>query len=180
MMSEFLQKVADTVGHGKGTLRKHYLLPNIEDDYVKKGKIPSIKQASIKVSSEIVVQKFYIQRIAKTVADKELTRQTQPMVDKIKSFVNKTYKNLFNDSGNLPEKVKLVVKEVLEGKVGSYDYKNHILTISPDAFEKDMVKWVILHELAHAVIGNTNESDRNGKKFIELATALGIPKRYQD
>lgn len=180
VMSEVLQKVADTVGHGKATLRKHYLLPNIEDDYVKKGKIPSIKQASIKISSEIVIQKFYIHRIGKTVANKELARQSQPMVDKIRSFVNKTYKNLFNEASELPEKVELVVAETPKGKIGSYDYGDMILSISPDAFERGIVKMVVLHELAHAAIGNTNESDRHGQKFVELATALGIPKRYQD
>jgi hypothetical protein len=185
-MSEVLQKVADEVGHGKGTLRKHYLLPNIEDDYVKKGKIPSLKQASVIMAVEKVEQNFYIRRIGKAVAYNELARQARPMVDKLKKFVDITYEEVFGEPDNLPEKVELVVKDVPPGKIGSYRYDGDnpygILTISPAAFERgqQMVCWVIVHELAHGALGKTKDSDRHGPKFQELATALGIPKRYQD
>ena len=42
---EVIKSVAAKVGHGAGTLRKHYILPNIENDYVKNGKIDNIKDA---------------------------------------------------------------------------------------------------------------------------------------
>ena len=60
VMSEVLQAVAEAVGHGKGTLRTHYLLPDVEDEYVKRGKIPSIKKASLRFASERVAESFYI------------------------------------------------------------------------------------------------------------------------
>jgi Zn-dependent peptidase ImmA (M78 family) len=130
--------------------------------------------------SKIVEQKFYIQRIAKTVAYKELARQAQSMTNKIKSFVRKTYGEVFDGEDNLPDEVKVVVKDVPDGKIGSYNYKTNVLIIGPQAFESNMVKWVILHELAHAAIGNTPDSDRHGEDFQKLATALGIPERHQD
>jgi DNA topoisomerase I len=44
---EVIKTVAEKVGHGAGTLRKHYLLPNIEMDYVKKGNISNIRDATV-------------------------------------------------------------------------------------------------------------------------------------
>jgi len=45
--SEILTKVAEKVGHQRATLKKHYLLPRVEEDYVGKGKIVNLKEASV-------------------------------------------------------------------------------------------------------------------------------------
>jgi len=187
VMSEVLQKVADEVGHGKGTLRKHYLLPNIEDDYVKRGKIPSLKQAFVPVLARGVAQKFYIGRVGNAVANRELARLARPALSKLKAFVDRKYEEVFGEPDDLPEKVELVVAEAPAGKIGSYRYDGEgrpcgVLSIDPKAFERGprMVCWVIVHELAHAAMGNTKDSDRHGPEFQKLATALGIPKRFQD
>lgn len=45
--SEILNKVAERVGHQRATLKKHYLMPNIEQEYVGKGKIVNLKEASV-------------------------------------------------------------------------------------------------------------------------------------
>jgi len=37
-----VKKVAGKVGHQPATLRKHYLLPNFEDNYVKHGRLPGV------------------------------------------------------------------------------------------------------------------------------------------
>lgn len=185
-MSEVLQKVAEAVGHGKGTLRKHYLLPNIEDDYVKKGKIPSLKQASMILAAERVAEKFYIAHMEKVVAITELARQLTPAMNKLKKFVDNTYESVFGCSDNLPERIELRVGEVKPGKIGSYKYDEAqpygIMTLSPAIFDRGLERlcWVIVHELAHAAMGNTEDSDNHGPEFQELATALGIPKQYQD
>jgi len=39
-----LRKVAGKVGHTAATLRKHYLLPHLEPNYIKRGQIPSFKR----------------------------------------------------------------------------------------------------------------------------------------
>ena len=44
---EVMKEVAARVGHQVATLKKHYLLPGIEQDYVKKSKIPTVKEASV-------------------------------------------------------------------------------------------------------------------------------------
>jgi hypothetical protein len=46
--SEVLKSVAEKVGHQKATLKTHYLLPKIETEYVKKGKVINLKEASTK------------------------------------------------------------------------------------------------------------------------------------
>ena len=186
VMSEVLQKVADEVGHGKGTLRKHYLLPNIEDDYVKKGKIPDIKQASVAIIASEVAEKFYMERIGKAVAYQELARQAKPAMQKLKGFVDETYEEVFGKPDDLPDEIQLTVKKMPPGKIGSYKYDGKqphgLLSLDPRAFDKgpQMVCWVIVHELAHAAMGNTQDSDNHGPGFREFATALGIPERLQD
>ena len=46
--SQVLTDVAKRVGHGKATLRVHYLLPGIEDDYISSGTVNKLREASFK------------------------------------------------------------------------------------------------------------------------------------
>jgi len=43
---DVVSNIAEKVGHQKATLRKHYLLPGIEGQYVSKGTVPSVRKAS--------------------------------------------------------------------------------------------------------------------------------------
>lgn len=178
VMSEVLQKVAEQVGHGKGTLRTHYLLPNIESDYVKNGKIPSMRQAS----SARVAQKFYIGHKVRAVADRKMQAVADSVLKESRSKVEKAYSEVFGGRSRLPDKIDVRIEKVGSGKIGSYGYDDGVLTIGENAFEKglQMVKTVVLHELVHGAIGNTRDSDEHGEKFRRLATALGIPERFQD
>ena len=186
VMSEVLQKVAEAVGHGKGTLRKHYLLPNLEDDYIKKSKILDIKKASRNFTASRVAENFYIGRIANTVAYSELSRQYVPVMARLKRIVDDTYEQVFGHPDDLPETIELRIAEMKPGKIGSYKYDENqphgTLTLSPNVLDrgKKMIEIVILHELAHAAMGNTEDSDNHGPGFQAFATALGIPKKYQD
>ena len=38
-----LKKVSSKIGHGSATLRKHYLLPEIEENFYSKGSVGKIK-----------------------------------------------------------------------------------------------------------------------------------------
>jgi hypothetical protein len=42
--NEIIKNVAEKVGHGPATLRKHYLLPDLEKGYIKDGKIMNLKE----------------------------------------------------------------------------------------------------------------------------------------
>lgn len=43
VFNEALRKIAKKIGHGAATLRKHYLLPEIEESFYKKGVVTKIK-----------------------------------------------------------------------------------------------------------------------------------------
>jgi hypothetical protein len=183
VLLEVLGRVAEEVGHGRATLRKHYLLPNIEDMYVKKGKIPSIKEASLRSAAMRVANYFYISRLTRgsQISTEELNDLLQDAVDK----VEKSHKKLFNEETNMPETIILEVTDDLpEGKIGSYAYdkdgEKGKMKVGLKAFERGikMVYYVIAHELVHASIGP--ESDKHGERFQQLSDALGIPKWYQD
>lgn len=42
IFNETLKKVSEKIGHGKATLKKHYLIPELETNYIEKGKIINI------------------------------------------------------------------------------------------------------------------------------------------
>lgn len=177
VMSEVLQAVADAVGHGKATLRTHYIMPNLEDDYVKKGKINKIKKAS----AERVAQNFYISLIAKAVANAEFERQATKMMHELRPHVEKAYKEVFGKKDSLPVELKVEVAKMPDGKIGRYKFDEGLLSVDPKAFDDDgMVRMVLLHELAHAALGKEGDSIGHGSEFREFATALGIPEKYQD
>lgn len=50
---DVIKSVAAKVGHGQQTLRKHYLLPTLESEYVKKGKIVNLKSAGLYNSEDV-------------------------------------------------------------------------------------------------------------------------------
>jgi len=52
---EVIKSVAERVGHQAATLRKHYLLPNLEDEYVKKGNVVSVKEAAVVTEGSISI-----------------------------------------------------------------------------------------------------------------------------
>lgn len=71
-----LRKVAIKIGHGSGTLRKHYLIPELETNYIKNGNIIDIKERdSYEEGGEIKSDndKFKIPYIEKT---KEVSKGT--------------------------------------------------------------------------------------------------------
>ena len=41
--NKILKQVADKIGHGKGTLKKHYLVPELPYEFIEHGKVIDIK-----------------------------------------------------------------------------------------------------------------------------------------
>ena len=67
------------------------------------------------------------------------------------------------------------------------DFKCGILGISPLAFDKIVpgtnipyVKFVILHELIHAILDQRCSKELHGPDFQKMADFLGLPKQFQD
>jgi hypothetical protein len=186
VMSEILQKVADDVGHGKATLRKHYLLPNIENDYVKKGIIPTLKQASLPRLSDKVAHSFYNEVLIREYVYQEKLSSLENDLKVMKQSIRKKYFYLFEEFDDMPNDIRLEVGSLPEGKIASYKYHGEnsfgLLTLSSKVLDlnRKMIYIILAHELIHAALGNTKESENHGNKFQILATELGIPKKFQD
>ena len=172
---EILKAVAEKVGHQQATLKKHYLLPGVEERYVKNGTVKKIKNAS---------QNLIAVRIAV-----EYASYQQMAVSYAKVVIPVLERAYQEEVGPLPAWVSIHIQvndwDLPEGKVGSYlmpkpeegrDYGT--LTIGPDNFVTGKWKYVMAHELIHAILGESE--DPHGEKFDILANRLRIPMEYRD
>ena len=170
---EVLKSVAEKVGHQQATLKQHYLLPGVEEAYVKSGKVKNSKNASesISFSRARMADELALQEVATRFA-----RGVLPMIAEV-----------CDDKGigvDIPS-VRVAVNDwdIPEGKIGSFRHPNEeydfgLLTISPKAFNDERYKHVIAHELIHAVLGPLDEP--HGEVFQAVADRLGMPKELQD
>lgn len=172
---EILKSVAEKVGHQQATLKRHYLLPGVEESYVKSGHVKKPKNASERVAliASSIEHDFYENMLRAFCVD--------VMPDIAELYCAET--------GEWPtaEPIRVAVNDwdVPDGKVGSFLYAKPeedrhygLLTVRPENFETDKWKWVALHELVHAVIGKTDEP--HGELFDNIAHRVGIPKKYRD
>jgi len=180
--SEVIKEVAEKVGHGAATLKQHYMLPGIEEDYVKRSKVKEVKNASISfVLGARMGREIIANSVCRWAVDKSVEEVNKKISD-VRSKIEKGFDDLFGRKHALPSTIKVVVSdtEVPDGKVASYEYKTNTMTISTKAFEKaGLLKYVVMHELAHAAIGKVDGGAHNAE-FKKLADFLGIPERYQD
>jgi hypothetical protein len=109
-----------------------------------------------------------------------------PIAERWIQIFSNSYEDEIGEKHEFPGKITIAVNDwsLPEGKIASYQYNNDkrpygILTISPDAWtKKDLLKWVIVHELIHAFIGK--DEGGHDDKFKLLADLSGMPKEYQD
>ena len=170
---EILKSVAEKVGHQQATLKQHYLLPGVEEAYIKSGTVKSPKNASdMGLSRARMADDIAFQEVATRFA-----RGVLPMI--IDAIEEKT--------GSRPERpsVRVAVNDwdLPEGKVGSYKHPGNgkdygLLTVSPDAFVTEKYKHVVTHELIHGILGPLDEP--HGEVFQAVADRLGMPKELQD
>jgi len=170
---EVIKSVAEKVGHQQATLKMHYLLPGVEEDYVRTGKVKDIKKASI--------SRERMRAAADNVAMEEIAAAfARKVIPMIKNACEKV-------TGNRPEcgPVRVAVNDwdLPKDKVGSYVHPTEkatygLLTVSPDNFSSEKYKHVIAHELIHGLIGPME--DPHGEIFTMIADELGMPKELQD
>ena len=172
-----LKVVAEKVGHQQATLKMHYLLPGVEEAYVKNGTAQKPINASFK-------KRFSSIRIAVEFA--EYNKMLHTFCKTVMPYIAKVY---LEETGEHTEAqpIDIAVNEwdLPEGKVGSFLFPDEsngrehgLLTVGPDNFDSDKWKWVALHELIHAVIGKIDNP--HGKLFDKLSHRVGIPMEYRD
>jgi len=182
---EVMKAVADKVGHQQATLKKHYLLPGIEESYVKSGNVKSVKNASEKD----MASRVFVATIAERLVVENLGYYNKAWyaVWDIWPKVVGAYRRVTGESPMLDSMLQIGINDwdIPDGKVGSYKHPEEgeafgLLTISPRAFQADssLYEVVVAHELIHMAMGRTEEP-HNGV-FQEIADLVGIPKGYQD
>ena len=172
---EVLKAVAEKVGHQQATLKQHYLLPGIEEAYVKNGTVKKVKNAAARMAS-----------IVSAIENEEYVRALYSFCQGVMPDIAALYREVMGKNTQAPPiEVQVNDWDLPEGKVGSLlyanpdeDRENDLLTVSPAAFESSKWKYVALHELIHAVIGPSDEP--HGKLFDILANSVGIPVEYRD
>lgn len=100
--------------------------------------------------------------------------------------IYKSFEKKYGTKPNIPE-IKLEFNDNFkDGKIGAFihprfDGDHGIMLIKPKAVidgGEDYVRYIILHELIHAVLGHKNHE--HDDKFHELSDDLGLPDEYRD
>lgn len=104
----------------------------------------------------------------------------------IERKLSSVYKNVTGNELNLP-KIKIEVDDsIKKGKIAGYNHpqngKPGVMGIKSKALDDmEYLKWVIVHELIHASVGEDLPShEEHSGLFKKLADAMGLPKKYQD
>jgi hypothetical protein len=191
---EVMKEVAARVGHQVATLKKHYLLPGIEQDYVKKSKIPTVKEASVsgffiqfeRIASRVAMVEMVARRY---IEDDGKARKVYECIEEMMPRVFQAYVELKGKSPEKPIPIKIGINkwDLPDGKIGSLKFPEHegmpaILTVSPDAFDQEGAPdwWVVTHELIHFLLGKRDISRAHDSDFQRMAEKLGIPEKYRD
>ncbi len=104
----------------------------------------------------------------------------------IESELKQVYKKITGKDLNLPEIDIKIDDEIKNGKIAGFNHpkngKKGLMGIKPKALEdKEYLKWVIVHELIHACVGEDlpKHKEHDGL-FKKIADEMGLPKEYQD
>ena len=154
----------------------------IKDD-IRRGRNPrGLRQmVLLRRASERVAEIFYKASIEEGSDSPELSK----MAKTISKEISKTYSNLFNEESHLPDEIRVQTGKLPPQKAGAYKYPGKheygTLIVDEDVLKvgKQWVRLVLTHELCHAAIGK-NVKDDHGEKFKTLATAMGLPEKFQD
>ena len=169
---EVMKAVADKVGHQQATLKKHYLLPGIEESYVKSGHVKSVKNASIaeSVTARIASEKSIVED------EQPVTEVEETIIEAIAHWAEQhTYEGRAWDGiEKFHMSLAMVVSDLSIQAAGWYKYpgstrddmdgKDWRLVISPSEQKENVV--INCHSLLHdgtwtlsTTVFSTNEID---------------------
>ena len=182
---ETMKTVAEKVGHQQATLKQHYLLPTLEQEYVGKGKVPKLKEAS---ASQGLTGEGVRGRIAQRIVENLYYQQlVENLIEVSLPQLIVIHGQLFGREAVVPFGIRVGINDwdLPEGKVGSLNFPDNgeedaLLTVSPSAFEKEGDLWghIVVHELIHAVV--QDRECPHGPEFQRMAEVVGLPEEYRD
>jgi hypothetical protein len=111
-------------------------------------------------------------------------------ISDIKNSIEKKLKKVyFNVTGNDLDMPKIDIKiddSIIDGKIAGFSQpkngENGLMGIKSKALEdKEYLKWVIVHELIHACVGDDlpKHKEHDGL-FDKIADGMGLPEEYRD
>jgi len=175
-LKEAMKQVAEAVGHQQATLKKHYILPGVEESYISSGSVKKVRNAALVTRIAFLTQ---------NVADSEYFRQlTECYVAEIIPILEGAHERMIGPLTNQVVIHIAVTDDGLpEGKVGSFQHpddgeRDGLLKISPRAFESNHWKNVALHEVIHAMLGE--REDPHCEDFDILSKVMGLPVEFRD
>ena len=107
---------------------------------------------------------------------------------KLEIEIKEVFKKIFHRQDQMPQKISLGINawQIKPGRVAVYynpkktGLSHGTLTIHPKVVkDKEYLRSVLMHELIHAAFGSKSEVSHH-KEFQQLATVLGLDKKYQD
>jgi len=112
------------------------------------------------------------------------------IINDLKCGIEKKLSNVYmavtGNELNLP-KIRIEIDDsIKKGKIAGYNHpqngKPGVMGIKSKALDDmEYLKWVIVHELIHASVGEDLPShEEHSGLFKKLADAMGLPKKYQD
>jgi hypothetical protein len=181
---EVMKTVAEKVGHQQATLKKHYLLPGLEEEYVSKGVVPSIKEAA--VAGRLYLDMMSM-RVASDVIRSRMEEIVEEMARSVAGRVEEACVRVVGKPSRMPSEIDVEIAddEIPEGKVAQYvppdGHDVGVLRVRSKLFDSpDVLKIAISHELCHAALGHVVNEGSHDEEFQKLAAAMGIPKDMRD
>ncbi len=110
------------------------------------------------------------------------------MKQKLELEIKEVFKKIFHRQDKMPQKISIGINtwQIKPGRVAVYynpketGLSHGALTIHPKVLKnKEYLRFVLMHELIHAVFDEPTKTSHH-KNFQQLATVLGLPKKYQD
>jgi len=125
-------------------------------------------------------------RKPRLIKENEDLSEIKSLKNSIEADLVKAYKKVLNKDLVLPKIDIKIDSEIKDGKIAGFNHpkkgKNGLMGIKPKALkDKEYLKWVIVHELIHACVGEDlpKHKEHDGL-FKKIADEMGLPKEYQD
>jgi len=112
--------------------------------------------------------------------------QIRSLKNSIEKKLKKVYLDVTGKDLDLPTIDIKIDDDIIDGKIAGFNHpkngKNGLMGIKSKALDdKEYLKWVIVHELIHACVGEDlpKHKEHDGL-FDKIADGMGLPEEYRD
>jgi hypothetical protein len=112
--------------------------------------------------------------------------QIRSLKNSIEKKLKKVYLDVTGKDLDLPTIDIKIDDDIVDGKIAGFNHpkngKNGLMGIKSKALDdKEYLKWVIVHELIHACVGeDLPKHEEHDGLFDKIADGMGLPEEYRD